>query len=89
MYQIRKSNIRRTAHVLAAVCVALTISAPLAGAYVAGEPTAGQTEQTRDQVNRMNKTDALRPTPARKPVERDGAKQIEAPKSSAAPRMLA
>ncbi len=89
MYQIRKTNIRRIAHVLAAVCVALTVSASLAAAYVAGETAAVQTEQTRDQVDRTKKTDSLRIAPPRNPVERDGARQIEAPRSFAAPRMLA
>ncbi len=89
MYQIRKTDIRRIAHVLAAVCVALTISASLAAAYVAGETVAVQTEQTRDQIDRTKKGDSLRVAPSRKPVERDGAKQIDAPKSFAAPRMLA
>ena len=89
MYQIRNTNIRRIAHVLAAVCVALTISASLAAAYVAGETAAVQTERTSDQVDRTNKTDSLRVAPPRKPVERDGAKEIEAPKAFGAPRMLA
>jgi hypothetical protein len=87
MNQIDKTNIRRIAHVLAAVCVALTISASLAGAYVAGETAVAPIERTSDQVDRTNKADSLR-TP-RKPVERDGAKQIEAPKAFAAPRLLA
>jgi hypothetical protein len=89
MNQIEKTNIRRIAHVLAAVCVALTISASLAAAYVAGETAAVQTERTSDQVDRTKKTDSLRVAPPRTPAERDGAKQIDAPKASAAPRMLA
>jgi hypothetical protein len=87
MNQIDKTNIRRIAHVLVAVCVALTISASLAAAYVAGETAAVQTERTSDQVDRTNKADSLRIP--RKPVERDGAKQIEVPRSVAAPSMLA
>jgi hypothetical protein len=89
MNQIDKTNIRRIAHVLAAVCVALTISASLAAAYVAGETAAVQTERTSDQVDRTNKTDSLRMAPPRKPVERDGANQLDAPKAFATPRMLA
>jgi len=89
MNQIDKTNIRRIAHVLAAVCVSLTISASLAAAYVAGETAAVQTERTSDQVDRTKKTDSLRLAPPRNPVERGGAKQIDAPKASATPRMLA
>jgi hypothetical protein len=89
MNQIDKTNIRRIAHVLVAVCVALTISASLAAAYVAGETAAVQTERTSDQVDRTNKADSLRLTPSRKPVERDGAKHIEVPRSFAAPSVLA
>jgi hypothetical protein len=89
MNQIDKTSIRRIAHVLAAVSVALTISASLAAAYVAGETAAVQIERTSDQVDRTNKTDSLRLAPPRKPVERDGAKQIEVPRSLAALSMLA
>jgi hypothetical protein len=89
MYQIKTFNVRRIAHVLAAVCVALTISASLAAAYVAGETAAVEIERTSDQIDRTKKTDSLRLAPPRKPVERDGAKQMEAPRSFAAPRMLA
>jgi hypothetical protein len=73
--------------VLVAVCVSLTISGSLAAAYVAGETAAAPIERTSDQVDRTNKADSLRIP--RKPVERDGAKQIEAPRSVAAPSMLA
>jgi hypothetical protein len=89
MNQVDKTNIRRITHVLAAVCVTLTISASLAATYVAGETAAVQTERTSDQVDRTKKTDSLRVAPPRTPAERDGAKQIDAPKASAAPRMLA
>jgi hypothetical protein len=69
--------------------VALTISAPLATAYVSGGNSAAQTEQTGSQVDRSKKGDPLRISLRQKPVEGDRAKQIEAPKPPAAPRMLA
>ena len=72
---------------VAAVCVALTISASFATAYVATGKSATQIEQTSSQIERSNKGDRLR-VPS-KPLERDGAKQIKAPRSVAGPRMLA
>ena len=79
----------RVSRLLAAVCVALTISAPLATAYVTGRNPAAETGQTGSQVDRSKRGDPLRISPRQKPVEGDGAKQIEAPKPPAAPRMLA
>ena len=78
----------RGSRLLAAVCVALTISAPLATAYVSEGNSAAQTETSGSQVDRSKKGDPLRISPRQKP-EGDGAKQIEAPKPPAAPRMLA
>ena len=72
---------------VAAVCVALIISASFAAAYVATGNSATQIEQTSSQINRSNKGDRLHVSPQQKPVERDGAKQIATP--VAGPRMLA
>jgi hypothetical protein len=74
---------------VAAVCVALTISASFAAAYVATGKSGTQIEQTSSQIERSNKGDRLLVPSQRKPLERDGAKQIKAPKSVAGPRMLA
>jgi hypothetical protein len=74
---------------VAAVCVALTISGSFAAAYVATGNSATQTEQTGSQIDRSNKGDRLHLLPQQKPVERDGAKQIKAPTSVAGRRMLA
>ena len=79
----------RVSRLLAVICVALIISAPLATAYVSGGNSAAQTEQTGSQVDRSKKGDPLRISPRQKPVEGDGAKQIEAPKPPAAPHLLA
>ena len=82
-------KVHRVPRLLAAVCVALTISAPFAAAYVATGTSANQTEQTSGQINRSNKGDRLHISPQQKPVKRDGAKQIEAPTPVTGPRMLA
>ena len=67
----------RVSRLLAVVCVALTISAPLATAYVTGGNSAAQTEQTCSQVDRSKKGDSLPISLRQKPVEGDGAKRIE------------
>jgi hypothetical protein len=82
-------KINRVPRLLAAVCVALTISAPLAAAYVATGNPGAQIEQTSSQIDRSNKSDRLQVTPQQKPIARDGAKQIKAPTPVAGPRMLA
>jgi hypothetical protein len=79
----------RVSRLLAVVCVALAISAPLATVYVSEGDSAAQTDQTGRQVDRSKKGDPVRISPRQKPVEGDGAKQIEAPKPPATPRMLA
>ena len=82
-------EMHRVPRLLAAVCVALTISVPFAAAYVATGKSATQTEQTSGQIDRSNKGDRLQVSPQQKPVERDGAKQIKSPTPIAGPRMLA
>ena len=82
-------KMQRVPRLLAAVCVALTISAPFAAAYVATGKSAASTEQTSSQINRSSKGDRLQVSPQQKPVERDRAKHIEAPTPVAGPRMLA
>ncbi len=81
-------NMHRVPRLLAAVCVALTISAPFAAAYVATGKSATGTDQTSSQIDRSNKADRLHVTPQQKPADRDGAKQI-APKRPAARTMVA
>ena len=88
MGTIDNFKFHRVSRLLAVVCVALTISAPLATAYVSGGNSAAQTEQTGSQVDRSKKNDPLRISPRQKPVDGGGAKQIEAPKPPG-PRMLA
>ena len=58
-------NFHRVSRLLAVVCVALTISAPLATAYVIGGNSAALTEQTGSQVDRSKKGDPLRISPHR------------------------
>ena len=82
-------KMHRVPRLLAAVCVALTISAPFAAAYVATGKSAASIEQTRSQIDRSNKGNRLRVSPQQKPVERDGTKQIEPPKRLAAPHRVA
>lgn len=91
MCTIDNFKIHRVLRLLAAVWVSLTISASLATAYVATakSETGAQTEQTSLQVDRTKKGDPLRVPTQQKPVERHGAKQIEAPTYPAAPRMIA
>jgi hypothetical protein len=74
---------------LAAVCIALTISAPFAAAYVASGKSAGPPEQTSGQIDRSNKGDRLHVSPKQKPAEWDGTKRIEPPKRLATPHMVA
>jgi hypothetical protein len=74
---------------VAAACVALTISASFAAAYVATGNAATQIEQGSSQINRSNKGDRLHVSPQQKPIERNGAKQVEPPKRLAAPHMVA
>jgi hypothetical protein len=82
-------KMHRLPRLLAAVCVALTISAPFAAAYVATGKFANSIEQTGRQIDRSNKSDRLQLSPQQKPVERDGTKQIEPPKRLATPHMVA
>jgi hypothetical protein len=82
-------KIHRVSRLVVAGCLALTLSAPLAMAYVAMGKSGTQTEQTSSQIDRSNKGDRLHASPQQKPIERDRAKQIEAPQPSAAPRMVA
>jgi hypothetical protein len=89
MRTIDNFKFHRVSRLLAVVCVALTISAPFAAAYVATARSGAETEQTGSQVDRSKKGDFLRISPRQKPVEGDGAKQIEAPTPPAAPRLLA
>jgi hypothetical protein len=91
MCTIDNFKIHRVSRLLVAVCISLTISASFAAAYVATakSETGAQTEQTSLQVDRTKKGDPLRVPPQHKPVEREGAKQIEAPTYFAAPRMIA
>jgi hypothetical protein len=89
MRRIDNFKFHRVSRLLAVVCVALTISAPLATAYVSGGNSAAQTEQTGSQVDRSKKGDSLPISPRQKPVEGDGAKQIVPPKPLAAPHLLA
>jgi hypothetical protein len=78
MRTIDNIKFHRVSRLLAVVCVALTISAPLAAAYVTRGNSAAQTETTGSQVDRSKKGDPLLISPQQKPVEGDGAKQIEA-----------
>ena len=82
-------KVHRVPRLLAAVCVALAISVPFAAAYVATGKSAAQTEQTSSQIDRSNKGDRLHLSPQQKPIELDGAKQIEPPKRIAGPHMVA
>jgi hypothetical protein len=87
MFSVFKMH--RVPRLVAAVCVALTISAPLAAAYVSTGKSAAATEQTSGQVDRLNKGDRMHLSPQQKPAWRDRAKQIEAPTPVRAPRILA
>jgi hypothetical protein len=82
-------KIRRVPRLVAAVCVALTISAPFAAAYVSAGKSTAPTEQTSGQIDRSNRGDRLHLSPQQKPIELDGAKQIEPPKRIAGPHMVA
>jgi hypothetical protein len=82
-------KVHRVPRLLAAVCVALTISAPFAAAYVATGKSTAPTEQTSGQIDRLNKGDRLHLSPQQKPIERDGTKQIQPPKRLARPHMVA
>ena len=87
MYKIGK--LHRVSQLAAAVSVVFMVSAPFAAAYVAIGKSEMQAEQTSGQIDRSKKGDPLRVSPYQKPVEGGGAKQIEAPKPIASPRMLA
>jgi hypothetical protein len=82
-------KVHRVSQLLATVCVALTISAPFAAAYVSGGKSTAQTEQASGQIDRSKKDDRLHLSPQQKPIERDGAKQIEPLKRIAGPHMVA
>jgi hypothetical protein len=82
-------KMHRLSRLFAAVCVALTISAPFAAAYVATGKSAVPVEQTSNQIDRSNKGDRLHVSPQQKPVEWDGTKQVEPPKRLATRHMLA
>jgi hypothetical protein len=87
MYKIGK--LHRVSQLAAAASVVFMVSAPFAAAYVATEKSEVQAEKTSSQFDRSKKGDLLRVSPYQKPVEGGGAKQIEAPKPIASPRMLA
>jgi hypothetical protein len=59
---------------LAVVCLALAVSAPVAAGYVATGKSGAQTEQTGNQIDRTKKGDRL-VSPQEKPVQ-DRAKQM-------------
>jgi hypothetical protein len=82
-------KVHRVPRLLAAVCVALLISAPFAAAYVSGGKSTAPTEQTSGQIDRSKKGDRLHLSPQQKPIERDGEKQIEPLKRIAGPHMVA
>jgi hypothetical protein len=82
-------KMHRVPRLLAAVCVALTISAPFAAAYVATGKSSNSIEQTSSQIDRSNKGDRLHVSPKQKPAEWDGTKRIEPPKRLATPHMVA
>ena len=85
MCLIDNFKLHRVSRLFAGVCVALTVSAPFAVAYVATGNSAPQIEQTSGQIDRSKKSEPLRVSPQQKPVEREGVKQIGIP----APRMVA
>jgi len=64
----------RISRLLPIVCVALTVTAPFAGAYVATGKAGVQAEQTSSQIDRTKKGNRL-VAPQRKPVQ-DRAKQM-------------
>jgi hypothetical protein len=82
-------KMHRLPRLLAAVCVALTISAPFAAACIATGKSSNSIGQTCSQIDRSNKGDRLHLSPQQKPIERDGAKQTEPPKRLAGPHMVA
>jgi hypothetical protein len=79
----------RVPRLLAAVCLALTIGAPFAAAYVATSDPAALAETTSSQIDRSSKGDRLQVSPRQRFIESDGAQQIKAPTRVAGPRMLA
>ena len=85
MCAIDNFKLRRISRLVAEICVAFTVSAPFALAYVATGNSAPQIEQTSSQIDRSKKSAPLRVSPQQKPVEREGARQIEI----LAPRMIA
>ena len=77
MCAINNSKLHRISRLVAGVCVAFTVSAPFAVAYVTTGNSAPQIEQTSSQIDRSKKSAPLRVSPQQKPVEREGARQIE------------
>jgi hypothetical protein len=85
MCAIDNFKLRWISRSIAGVCVAFTVSAPFAVAYVAPGNSAPQTEQTSSQIDRSKKSAPLCVSPQQKPVEREGTRRIEI----RAPRMIA
>jgi hypothetical protein len=85
MCLIDNFKLHRASRSVAGVCVALTVSAPFAVAYVATGNSAPQIEQTSSQIDRSKKSESLRVSPQQKPVEREGVTPI----GISAPRMVA
>ena len=77
MCAIDNFKLRRISRLVVGVCLAFTVSAPFAVAYVAAGNSTPQIEQTRSQIDRSKKSAPLRVSPQQKPVEREGARQIE------------
>jgi hypothetical protein len=85
MCAIDNFKLRRISRLIAGFCVAFTVSAPFAVAYVTTGNSAPQIEQTSSQIDRSKKSAPLRVSPQQRPVEREGVRQIEI----RAPRMIA
>jgi hypothetical protein len=85
MYAIGNFKLHRISRLIAVGCVAFTVSAPVAVAYVATGNSAQQIEQTSSQIDRSKKSEPLRVSPQQKPVEREGVREIEL----RTPRMIA
>jgi hypothetical protein len=82
-------KILRDPRLLAVACLAVTISAPFATAYVATANPAGQAESTSTQINRSIKGDRLQVSPRQRSIDGGGASQTKAPALVAGPRRLA
>jgi hypothetical protein len=85
MCAIDNFKLRRISRSIAGVCVAFTVSAPFAVAYVATGNSAPQIQQTSSQIDQSKKSAPLRVSPQQKPVEREEIRRIEI----LAPRMIA